>query len=77
MPDGQVARETLQDAFAEDIGNEPHLLMNDNLLAVTGNNPRAFLASVLQGVQTKIGEFSGVWMTEDAADTAFMPGFYR
>jgi hypothetical protein len=77
MPDGQVARETLQDPFAEDIGNQPHLLMNDNLFAVTSNNSSALLASMLQSVQTEIGKLGGILVAVDSADAAFMPGFCR
>jgi len=75
MTDSQVAWETLQDAFAEDIGNQAHLLVDDDLLTVSGDNARTFLAAVLQGVQAKINELGGVLMAEDSADAAFMPGF--
>ena len=77
MTDSQVARETLQNALAKDIGNKSHLLMDDDFFAITGNNSGTFLASVLEGIQAEIGELGGILVAKDSADAAFMPGFYR
>ena len=77
MTGGQMAGKALQGAFVEDIGNQSHLLVDQDFFAVTGNNAGTFLAAVLEGVEAKIDELGGILVTENPADTTFMPGFYR
>ena len=42
------------------------------LSAVAGDDARAFLAAMLQGVEAVVGQFGGIRMAENAEDTAIM-----
>ena len=77
MTGGQVAGKALQGTFAEDIGNQAHVLVNQNFFAVSGHNAGAFLAAMLEGIQSEIDKLGGVLVAENPTDAAFMPGFYR
>jgi hypothetical protein len=62
----------VQDFAVENLRNQPHTLVVAELPAVAGNNSRAFLAAVLQGIKSVIGQLSGVGMTINAEDAAVM-----
>jgi hypothetical protein len=51
--------------------------MDQDFFTVSSHNAGAFLAAVLEGVEAKIHELGGILVTENPADTALMPGFYR
>ncbi len=77
MADRQVAGKALQGAFAEHIGHEAHVFVQHGLFAITGNDPGAFLATMLEGVEAKIDELGGILVAKNATDTAFVAGFIR
>ena len=77
MAGGQVAREALQGAFAEDVGNQTHILVNQNFLSIADDNAGALLAAVLEGIEAEVNELGGVLVTENPADAALMPWFCR
>jgi hypothetical protein len=72
VADGHVAREFAQDFGVENLGDQAHAFVVVELIAFTGDDPGAFLAAMLQGVEAVIGEFRGVWMAKDAEDAAIM-----
>jgi hypothetical protein len=51
--------------------------VNQNFFAVSRHNAGAFLAAMLEGIQSEIDKLSGVLVAENPTDAAFMPGFYR
>jgi hypothetical protein len=77
MTDCQMSRQALQGAFAENVTHQPHVLVNNDPAAVTGNNAGTFLAAVLQGVQAEIGQSGRVLTAEYSADAAFVSWFER
>ena len=74
MADGHVAHQIVQDLAVKDLGHEPHALVFTELLAVAGHEARAFLAAMLQRVQSVIGQLGGIRMPEDTEHTAVMLG---
>lgn len=77
MAGGQMAGEPAQVSFVEDVGNQAHVFVNQDFIAVADNDAGAFLTAVLQGVQSEIDQLCSILMTENPADAAFMLGFYR
>ncbi len=45
----------LQDIFRKDLGDQSHVAVGMKGLGIGGNDPRAFLPPVLQGVEAQIG----------------------
>ena len=45
-----------------------------NLAPVAGNDPGAFLAAMLEGVESVIGQFGGIGVAKNAEHTAIMFG---
>jgi len=43
----------------------PHALLTDQIVAIGGGNARAFLAAVLEGIKSEIGEFGGFRVSID------------
>ena len=83
MTDG---RRTLEVLFQnrrvfENIGDEAHTFMRIeppllSLLKIFArNDPRGFLATMLEGVQTVVGHDGGLGMVEDSEDAAVAAGF--
>ena len=66
--------------LVEDLGDEAHVLEDEDLGAVAHRDARGFLSAVLQGVQPEIGELGDLFTrspdTEDAASVlgAFLTG---
>ncbi len=52
MADGQMAFQLLEGFGGENVANQPFVFINELLLAVAGNDSRAFLASVLKRLQS-------------------------
>ena len=74
VADCHVADQIVQDRAGENLGHEAHALVLAELLAVAGDDARALLAAVLQGVEAVVGEFGGVGMAVNAKDAAIMFG---
>ena len=51
MADGDVALESLKDIFREYLGNQPHILVHADLLAVGSDDTGTLLTTVLQGIK--------------------------
>ncbi len=80
MADGQVAVQGVQVALVEDLRDQAHVLVDEDLVAVADRDAGRLLAAVLQGVQAEVGElgdlFTGGPDAEDAAGVlgALLPG---
>jgi len=72
MANGHVAGQTPEDALGKDLGNQSHIFMNRDLLAVGGDDTGAFLTAMLKGIEPKIGEFGRVFVAEDTANATLM-----
>src|SRR5699024_3334044 len=57
VADGDVALQRGQYLFVEDLADQPEVLVDDHLPAVGGRDSRCLLATVLQCVETVVGEF--------------------
>ena len=75
VADGRLAGEMPEVFFAEHVGDKSHadMQMGGAFTLVPRNDTRAFLAAMLQGIQTEVGEPGGVLMTGDAENTAHVP----
>ena len=71
MADGQVPGQGVQRGLVEDLGNEAHVLVDVDPLAVAGCYASRLLTAVLQCIQPVVGEFcyffTGCPDPEDAA----------
>ena len=66
------SRQALDDVFREDLFHMPHALLADQIVAVGGGNARAFLAAMLQGIKSEIGELGGVRVPIDSKNPAMV-----
>ena len=71
VTDGDMALEGAERGLVEDLGDQAHVLEDEDLGAVAHRDARGLLSTVLQGVQPEIGEFGDLFArspdTEDAA----------
>ena len=71
VADREVALERAQAALVEDLGDQAHVLVDQEARAVTGGDARRLLAAVLQRVEAEVGELgdllAGSPDPEDAA----------
>ncbi|GAA1404799.1 hypothetical protein GCM10009639_51040 [Kitasatospora putterlickiae] len=80
MSDGDMPVQRPQGGLVEDLGDESHVLEDENLGAVAHCDARGFLTAVLQGVKAEERELgdllAGSPDTEDAASVlgAFLAG---
>ena len=75
MADGQVALQSLQGLFIENLTDQPQVFENDDLLAVTHRNAGGLLAAVLQCEQPVVGDFCNVFARcPHAENSAFVVG---
>src|SRR5713101_6032074 len=72
VADGEAARELCEHAWLENFFDFAHRAMDVQLFAVAGNDAGGFLAAMLQGVETEIGEVRRFRMAEDAEDTTLV-----
>jgi hypothetical protein len=56
VADGEVPREAAQCRLVEHLGDEAHVLVNEDLVAVAGRDTGRLLAAVLQCVKAEIAE---------------------
>ncbi len=57
VADGDVAGERVQRVLVEDLRHEPHVFVDEDLLAVAGRDAGRLLAAVLQRVEAEVAEF--------------------
>ena len=57
---------------AEHLGQQTRSAMTDKMTVIVRDNAGAFLTTMLQRVQTEVGESGGVRVTPNAKDTAFL-----
>ncbi len=60
VTDGQVAVQRLQGGLIEDLRDEAHVLVHEDLAAVGHGDTGRLLPAVLQGVDAEVGEFGHV-----------------
>ena len=46
--------------------------MNRDFLAIGGDDTGAFLAAMLKGIETEIGEFGRIFVAKDATNSTFV-----
>ena len=56
VADGQMPGEPIQDPGVEDLGHQPQAPVHADPFAVAGDDAAGFLAPVLEGVETEIGD---------------------
>ena len=77
VADGVVAGELAQHVAVEDVRDQPHRPVREQVATVRGDDAGALLAAVLQRVQTEVGQIRGLRVPVDAADTAFLAKLQR
>ena len=71
MPDREVALERLERGLVEDLGDQAHVLVDQDLAAVADRDARRLLPAVLQRVEAEVGELGDVLArSPDAEDAA-------
>ena len=60
VADGEVALERGQRGLVEDLGDQAHVLVDQDLAAVADRDAGRLLAAVLQGVEAEVGELRDV-----------------
>ena len=70
MADGGGAGQAREHLGLKNFLHQAHALFQMQRGAVGGDDAGGFLAAMLQGVETQIGELGGFGVAEDAADTA-------
>src|SRR5262249_50301740 len=70
VSDRDVALERSEGGLVEDLGDQAHVLEDENLGAVADRDTRGFLTSVLEGVEPEVRQFCALFTrspdTEDA-----------
>ncbi len=74
VADGHGAWQLVQEISFKNLRNQPHSFVRAELLPIACNNTGAFLASMLQRVETVVRQLSGVWMTKNAEHATIMLG---
>ena len=78
VPDGDVPLQGVQRGLVEDLGDEAHVLVDEQLLTVGGGDARRLLAAVLQRVEAEVGQLGDFLArcphTEDA--TSVLGAFF-
>ncbi|GHE70238.1 hypothetical protein GCM10017778_64190 [Streptomyces vinaceus] len=71
MTDRDMTLERAERGFVEDLGNEAHVLEDEDLGTVAHSDTRGLLSTVLQRIQSEVGELGDLFTrspdTEDAA----------
>ncbi len=75
VPDGDMAEQRAQGGFVEDLRDQTHVLVDEDLGAVAHCDTGGLLSAVLQGVQPEVGEFGDLFTGgPDTEDTAGILG---
>ena len=75
VADGVGAFEPLDDFFFEGVGDQPHLAMGDQPLAVGSNDAARFLAAMLQRIEAQVNHVGRLGMAIDAHHRALVVEF--
>src|SRR5436190_9167002 len=70
MPKGDRTDQIVKDVPTENLRDQAHALVSAELLAIGGDDAGAFLAAMLQCVETIIGQLRGIGMAVNSEDTA-------
>ena len=71
VPDGEVPAQRRQRPLVEDLGDQPHVLVDEDRAAVGGGDACRLLPAVLQGVEAVVGELGDLLAgSPDAEDPA-------
>src|SRR5215475_5312388 len=75
MTDGDVPAQGREHGLVEDLGNQAHVLEDDDPAAVADRDAGGLLTPVLQGVQAEVGQLGDVFVVgPDAEYPASVPG---
>ena len=75
VPDREVALERVERGLVEDLRDQPHVLVDQDLAAVADRDPGGLLAAVLQRVEAEVGQLGDVLAGRpDAEDAAGVLG---
>jgi hypothetical protein len=78
MPDGHVADQWVEVGLSEDLGDQAHVGMDDNALAVGGGYPGTLLSSVLQGEKAEESQTASLSLGgKDPYHPAFFVGVIK
>src|SRR2546425_333490 len=72
VADGQAARELRDDARLKNFFDLAHRAVHVQLFAIARNDARRLLATMLEGVEAKVGEVGCFGVAEDAEDTTLV-----
>ena len=70
----KVAFKAIEDIFGEYFRYQPHGFMLRCLAAVRGYNAGAFLSTMLQGIESEIGESGSIRVAKNTTDSTFIFG---
>src|SRR5208283_3960342 len=73
VSDGQLAGQRAQDVFVEDLADEAHALEGAEVDAIRGRDARAFLAAMLQRVESVICQLRGIRVPVNPKQATIMP----
>src|SRR5699024_7399846 len=75
VADGDVATQGGQAPLVEDLGDQTHVLVDEDLLSVGGGDAGGLLATVLEGIEAVVGQLGDVLARgPDAEDAAGVLG---
>ena len=68
VTDGEIAGKRIQDSRGEDFFDFTHGAVEIELASVAGDDAGGFLAAMLEGVESEVGELGGLFVAEHAED---------
>ena len=68
MADGGAALQPREHVGVEDVGDQPHVAVDVERLAVGGDDAGGLLPAVLEGVEAQVGEVGGLFGLADGPD---------
>ena len=74
VADGHVADQVMENFRVENLRHQTHAVVLEKFSIVAGDDAGAFLAAMLQRVETVVGELGGIGMTKNAEHAAIMFG---
>ena len=70
VPNTEIALQAIKDILVENFAHQSHALMMAHESTITDADAGTLLASVLEGIEAKIGKTGGVLVSIDGEDTA-------
>ena len=77
VADGVGPLQALDHVFVKCVGNQAHLAMGNQPLAVRRDDAARFLAAMLQSIETEVNHIGRLRMAIDAHHSAFFVEFIR